>query len=103
MNGYFTRTYEQWRFTQTQNEYGTLIETETKVADLPGRAHPIRRTEDSFADTLADRVFWRFATVPTADLKPSDEIRFDGVTIRVQAAAPTSTGERIEAVCEEFE
>lgn len=99
--GYFPRTYELWRLTETQNEYGTIEQTWNKLADLPGRAYPIRATDEVIAQKREGVITWTFATDAEASVKAGDEIRFDGRRLEVRTVSVTSTGRRLEVLCEE--
>lgn len=101
MSGYFTRTYEHWREVETPDGAGGVSVEWNKIDDIPGRASPTRRTDSLHAMQLQSEIAWMFATDPDVDLKIGDEIRFDGHKLKVKAAAPTSTGRRLEATCEE--
>lgn len=102
MTGYFTRTYEHWRIETTENEFGEEIETPVKQGDIEGRASPTTRTDTLVGSALTGKVVWRFATHPDVDLQTTDQIRFDGHKLEIQSAAPTSSGRRLEAMCEEL-
>jgi head-tail adaptor len=103
MTGYFTRTYEVWRTTQVPDGYGGFIETTAKVADLEGRAYPGRATDEVIAAQRTGVIVWTFAAAGDADVREGDEIRFDGRVLKVRAVAVTSSGRRLEAMCEEGE
>lgn len=102
MTGYFTRTYEHWRYTTTTNSFGEEIEEWEKQADIEGRATPTTRTDTLVGNALSGKVTWRFATHPEVDLQTADEIRFDGRRVEIKSAAPTSSGHRLEAMAEEL-
>ena len=102
MTGYFTRTYEHWKIETTTNSFGEEIETAVYSGDIEGRASPTTRTDLTVGNALTGKVNWRFATAPEVDLQTNDEIRFDGRTLKIRGAAPTSSGRRLEAMCEEL-
>ena len=101
MAGLFTRTYELWRLTQGVDDFGNPVNEWNKIADVPGRAYPTRQTDDVVAAQRVGKVTWTFAAAATADVRQGDEIRFDGRVLEVQAVSETSTGRRLEALCEE--
>jgi SPP1 family predicted phage head-tail adaptor len=99
--GLFTRTYELWRLTETTDPYGNPVTEWNKVADVAGRAYPKSQADEVIAAKRTGKVIWTFAAATTADVRKGDEIRFDGRTLEVQAVSETSTGRRLEALCEE--
>jgi len=102
MAGYFTRTYEHWRIETTTNSFGEEVENPVKQGDIEGRASPTTRTDTFAANALTGKVNWKFATNPDVDLQSTDQIRFDGRKLEIKSAAPTSSGRRLEAMCEEL-
>lgn len=100
--GYFTRTYALWQLILTESgPYNETIEEWVKYADVPGRAYPTRLTDTFAAARQQGIVAWTFATPADTPITNGDEIRFDGRVLTVQAVSVTSSGERIEALCEE--
>ena len=103
MTGYFTRTYEHWREESSgTNAFGEPVLAWVLQATIEGRASPTTRTDTFAARATLGKVTWKFATTPDVDLQTGDEIRFDGRLLEVKSAAPTSTGNRVEATCEEI-
>lgn len=99
--GLFVREYELWRLTQGTDDFGNPVEEWNKVADVPGRAYPKSQADEVIAQKRAGVVTWTFAAAATADVRQGDEIRFDGRVLEVKAVSETSTGRRLEAMCEE--
>lgn len=102
VNGYFARTYELWRATETVNEVGAIETTWNKQADVPGRAYPTQKAETYVAHALQGEITWAFTTPSDTDIQKGDEVRFDGRRLKVQVVGVTSTGRRIEALCKEL-
>jgi SPP1 family predicted phage head-tail adaptor len=101
VTGYFTRTYALWRNVQGTDDFGNPINSWSKVADVPGRAYPKSQSDEVVAAQRTGKVIWTFAARPTAGIKQGDEIRFGGRVLEVEAVSETSTGRRLEALCEE--
>lgn len=101
MSGYFTRTYELWRKTGVPDGGGGTVYTWAKIADVSGRAYPTRQEGDVIAQQRAGVVTWTFASNPDAGVTEGDEIRFDGRKLTVLSVSVTSTGRRLESLCEE--
>lgn len=99
--GYFTRKFEHWRKVETVDEYGNPVTNWAKIADVEGRAYPKSQSDEVVAAKRTGKVIWTFAARPTAGIKQGDEIRFDGRVLEVKAVSETSTGRRLEAMCEE--
>ena len=99
--GLFTREYAHWRQQQTPDGAGGFTTEWVKLGDIAGRAYPRSQGETVIGARLQGEVIWVFATGPDVDLQIEDEIRFDGHALRVLSYAPTSSGRRIQAECEE--
>lgn len=103
MAGYFDRTYEHWRTSTVADGYGGFTETAAKVADLLGRAYPVRKSDEVIAARRSGEVIWTFATAGGTDIRIGDEIRFDDRVLLIVATAETSTGRRLECQCQEIQ
>jgi head-tail adaptor len=101
MAGLFTREYAHWRETQTPDGAGGFTTEWQQIGTISGRAYPRTQSEEAIGARLQGRVVWTFAAPAGTDLQVGDEIRFDGRALRVLAYAPTSSGRRIQAECEE--
>lgn len=101
MRGHFVRTYELWRATCVPDGMGGRDCSWGKVDDIPGRAYPSTMNQEFAAQRLQGVVVWTFAAGADADVQEGDQIRFDGRVLKVQAVSATSTGRRLEALCEE--
>lgn len=99
--GLFEPGFELWRAVETIDPYGNPSVSWAKVADVTGRASPTRMADDVIAAQRVGVVTHTFAAPATAGVQSGDEIRFDGRTLEVKAVAVTSSGRRLEALCEE--
>lgn len=99
--GYFKRTYEVWREEKVPDGGGGFELDWVKQTDVTGRAYPTRTSDDVTAQKRQGIVTWTFACGPDEDVRETDQIRFDGRELTVQAVSITSTGQRLEALCEE--
>jgi SPP1 family predicted phage head-tail adaptor len=99
--GLFQPGFEVWRNVQTVDPYGNPVNAWGKIADVTGRASPTRMADDVIAAQRVGVVTHTFAAPATAGVQAGDEIRFDGRTLEVKAVAVTSSGRRLEALCEE--
>lgn len=102
--GYFLRTYEVWRPTNVQDpQNGYLSQVWSKVADVPGRAYIARVTDTYAAAQLVGKITWTFACAADADVRRADQIRFDDRKLTVTAVAVTSSGQRLQVLCQEVQ
>jgi SPP1 family predicted phage head-tail adaptor len=101
--GYYTREYAHWRETQTPDGAGGFVTEWAQIGTIEGRASPRTQSEEAIGARLQGKVTWVFATTPDVDLQLEDEIRFDGRALRVLSYAPTSSGRRVQAECEEMQ
>lgn len=99
--GYFVRQYEHWRKSRVPDGGGGSTVTWAQIAQPWGRAYPTTQEGDVIAQQRKGVVTWTFACNPDAGIKEGDEIRFDGRSLTVLSVSITSTGRRIEALCEE--
>lgn len=102
MSGFFTREYEHWRATEVPNEFGEVIRTWAKIGEVQGRAYPTRMIDEVVARHRQGVVTWTFAAYPSSGVHEGDEIRFEGRRLKVRAVSVTSSGRRLEALCEEL-
>lgn len=101
MRGLFAPGFEVWRRTRASDGAGGWSETWAKQADVSGRLTPLSGAEKLRADQERGVVSHRFACAASVDLRGGDEVRAGARRLSVQAVRITSSGQRIEAVCEE--
>jgi head-tail adaptor len=101
MAGYFSRQYEHWRKVESVDEFGNPVTNWAKIADVEGRAYPKSQSDEVVAAKRTGKIIWTFAAAGDADVRQGDQIRFGGRVLEVEAVSETSTGRRLEALCEE--
>ncbi|NNC24228.1 hypothetical protein HKX42_10330 [Salinisphaera sp. USBA-960] len=102
--GYFTRTYELWRYIKQENDYGEIIKEWHKQCDFTGRVYP-QRQEHSFVggQIPTTTIAYTVAAPAETDMKVGDRVRFGDHKLEVQAVSTTSRGDRIEALAKEID
>lgn len=97
----FLSGFEVWRASRATDGQGGWTETYAKNADVAGRLTPLSGGETIRADQERGVITHRFSCASSASLIKGDQVRVGSRVLRVEAVQRTSSGRRIEAVCEE--
>lgn len=99
--GLFGPGFELWRASRAADGQGGHATTFAKVADLLGRLTPLSASSQIRAGQNGGVINHRFSCPGATDIRPGDEIRYDGRIFIIDAAPKTSTQRRRECPCEE--
>ena len=104
MSGSFNTMFALHRSTETDLGGGRWGEVPAKVGEERGRLSPISGSDPLYGQLQTAVTLYRFATRGGADVQMGDRVHHpDGRIVEVRRVARTSSGRRIEAICEDIE
>ena len=104
MSGSFNTLFAIHRSTETDLGGGRWGDAMGKIGEERGRLSPVSGSDPLYGQLQTAVTLYRFATRGGADVQIGDQVHHpDGRIVEVRRVARTSSGRRIEAVCEDIE